>query len=79
MHISAFNIKFTRLNRADLITPKTEFKLYDNEKSIQNSLYTDYRSYIMFFSDSIRGLQAGAPVEFRGIRMGTVVQVPYYT
>ncbi|AYY80066.1 MULTISPECIES: intermembrane transport protein PqiB [Proteus] len=61
------------------IAPKTEFKLYDNEKSIQNSLYTDYRSYIMFFSDSVRGLQAGAPVEFRGIRMGTVVQVPYYT
>lgn len=60
------------------IAPKTEFKLYDNEKSIQNSLYTDYRSYIMFFSDSVRGLQAGAPVEFRGIRMGTVVQVPYY-
>nr|WP_232805392.1 intermembrane transport protein PqiB [Proteus sp. PR00208] len=63
----------------DQIAPKTEFKLYDNEKSIQNSLYTDYRSYIMFFSDSVRGLQAGAPVEFRGIRMGTVVQVPYYT
>lgn len=63
----------------EAIAPKTEFKLYDNEKSIQNSLYTDYRSYIMFFSDSIRGLQAGAPVEFRGIRMGTVVQVPYYT
>ncbi|NHW17477.1 paraquat-inducible protein B, partial [Escherichia coli] len=52
----------------DPIAPKTEFKLYDNEKSIQNSLYTDYRSYIMFFSDSVRGLQAGAPVEFRGIR-----------
>ncbi|OAT22886.1 intermembrane transport protein PqiB [Proteus myxofaciens] len=61
------------------VEPKTEFKLYDNEKSIQNSLYTDYRSYIMFFSDSVRGLQPGAPVEFRGIRLGTVVQVPYYT
>lgn len=32
----------------------------------------------MFFADSIRGLQAGAPVEFRGIRLGTVAQVPYY-
>ncbi|PPS59192.1 hypothetical protein CRX72_13915, partial [Pantoea sp. BRM17] len=31
----------------------------------------------MFFSDSIRGLQVGAPVEFRGIRLGTVAQVPY--
>ena len=63
----------------DELDPKAEFKLYDNEKSIQNSLYTDYRGYIMFFSDSVRGLQPGAPVEFRGIRMGTVVQVPFYT
>ncbi|MEQ4923925.1 intermembrane transport protein PqiB [Proteus hauseri] len=63
----------------DEVDPKVEFKLYDNEKSIQNSLYTDYRGYIMFFSDSVRGLQPGAPVEFRGIRMGTVVQVPFYT
>ncbi len=26
----------------------------------------------MFFKDSVRGLQPGAPVEFRGIRLGTV-------
>ncbi len=32
----------------------------------------------MFFSDSVRGLQPGAPVEFRGIRLGTVRQVPFY-
>ncbi|MGH5917521.1 MlaD family protein, partial [Serratia marcescens] len=29
-------------------------------------------------SDSVRGLQPGAPVEFRGIRLGTVAQVPFY-
>lgn len=32
----------------------------------------------MFFKDSVRGLQPGAPVEFRGIRLGTVGQVPYF-
>jgi paraquat-inducible protein B len=32
----------------------------------------------MFFKDSVRGLQPGAPVEFRGIRMGTVGQVPFF-
>lgn len=32
----------------------------------------------MFFTDSVRGLQAGAPVEFRGIRPGTVAQVPLF-
>ena len=37
-----------------------------------------YKNYLLFFSDSVRGLQPGAPVEFRGIRLGTVAQVPFY-
>ncbi|KFC09102.1 paraquat-inducible protein B [Trabulsiella guamensis ATCC 49490] len=57
---------------------KTEFRLYDDQRSIQDSLYTDHIDYLMFFKDSIRGLQPGAPVEFRGIRLGTVGKVPFY-
>ncbi|WP_054179348.1 intermembrane transport protein PqiB [Trabulsiella odontotermitis] len=57
---------------------KTEFRLYDDQRSIQDSLYTDHIDYLMFFKDSIRGLQPGAPVEFRGIRLGTVGQVPFF-
>jgi paraquat-inducible protein B len=63
----------------DLGTPvseKTAFTLFDDQRSIQESLYTDHIDYLMFFKDSIRGLQAGAPVEFRGIRIGTVSKVP---
>lgn len=63
----------------DLGTPvaeKTAFTLFDDQRSIQESLYTDHIDYLMFFKDSIRGLQAGAPVEFRGIRLGTVSKVP---
>ncbi|EPL6455272.1 intermembrane transport protein PqiB [Providencia rettgeri] len=56
-----------------------EFELFDNQSSIQNSLYTQYQDFVLFFSDSVRGLQPGAPVEFRGIRLGTVAQVPFYT
>lgn len=33
----------------------------------------------MFFKDSIRGLQPGAPLEFRGIRLGTVSKVPFFS
>ncbi|SFU28200.1 intermembrane transport protein PqiB [Xenorhabdus koppenhoeferi] len=61
------------------IKEKEVFKLYDSEKNIQNSLYTEYKGFLLFFSDSVRGLQPGAPVEFRGIRMGTVAKVPFYT
>lgn len=55
-----------------------EFQLFDGQRSIQDSLYTVHKDYLMLFSESIRGLQVGAPVEFRGIRLGTVAEVPYY-
>ena len=56
---------------------KSEYKLFDDQRSIQDSLYTVHEDFLMFFSDSVRGLQPGAPVEFRGIRLGTVAEVPY--
>lgn len=56
---------------------QSTYQLFANSQSIQDSLYNDHKDVVMFFSDSIRGLQAGAPVEFRGIRLGTVAQVPY--
>ncbi|WLI78576.1 intermembrane transport protein PqiB [Kosakonia sp. H02] len=61
------------------VAEKTAFTLYDDQRSIQDSLYTDHIDYLMFFKDSIRGLQPGAPVEFRGIRLGTVSKVPFFT
>lgn len=60
------------------VAERAAFKLYDDQRSIQESLYTEHVDYLMFFKDSIRGLQPGAPVEFRGIRMGTVAKVPYF-
>ncbi|ADU68685.1 intermembrane transport protein PqiB [Pantoea sp. At-9b] len=61
----------------DVAQNKAEYHLFDDQRSIQNSLYTNHIDFLMFFTDSIRGLQAGAPVEFRGIRLGTVAQAPY--
>ncbi len=57
----------------------SEFRLFDDQKSIQDSLYTKHIDYLMFFKDSVRGLQPGAPIEFRGIRLGTVARVPFFT
>jgi paraquat-inducible protein B len=61
------------------VAEKTAFTLFDDQRSIQESLYTQHIDYLMFFKDSIRGLQPGAPVEFRGIRLGTVEKVPFFT
>ncbi len=60
------------------VAEKTAFRLFDDQRSIQDALYTDHIDYLMFFKDSVRGLQPGAPVEFRGIRLGTVGQVPFF-
>ena len=60
------------------VAEKTEFDLYDNQRSIQESLYTEHTDFLLFFKDSIRGLQPGAPVEFRGMRLGTVSKVPFF-
>ncbi len=63
----------------DAAKDKAEYRLFDDQRSIQDSLYTEFLNYLLFFSDSVRGLQPGAPVEFRGIRMGTVAAVPFYS
>lgn len=53
------------------------YELFTDKKSIQESLFTHHVDFLVLFNDSVRGLQAGAPVEFRGIRLGTVAQVPF--
>ncbi len=54
-----------------------EYRLFDNQRSIQDSIYNVHKDYLMFFNESIRGLKPGAPVEFRGIRLGTVAEAPF--
>ncbi|MTD26580.1 intermembrane transport protein PqiB [Erwinia sorbitola] len=56
---------------------KAEYRLFNDQRSIQDSLYSVHKDFLLFFNDSIRGLQKGAPVEFRGIRLGTVAEVPF--
>ncbi|OCG20671.1 intermembrane transport protein PqiB [Gilliamella sp. App4-10] len=55
------------------------YKLYEDKKSIQDSQYTEYKEFLIMLSDSISGLSEGVPVEYHGIRLGTVSKVPFYT
>ncbi len=58
---------------------KTEYHLFDDQEAAsRDSVFTEHIDYVMFFKDSVRGLQPGAPVEFRGIRLGTVGKVPFF-
>lgn len=56
--------------------PLTQFRLFDDQKQVREGLYDDYLEYVVLFDESVRGLKAGAPVEFRGLRIGTVMRVP---
>jgi paraquat-inducible protein B len=53
----------------------TVFPLYDSFASISEAQYTIKTPYLMYFDGSVRGLNAGSPVEFRGIKIGTVTDV----
>lgn len=54
-----------------------EYRLFDDRQSIERSLYTRQVPFLLLFTESVRGLKPGAPVEFRGIRLGTVSKVPF--
>jgi paraquat-inducible protein B len=51
------------------------FTLHDDLKSIKDQSYVSKVRYSLYFEDSLRGLTIGAPVEFKGIKVGSVVDV----
>lgn len=53
----------------------TVFSLYDSFESVTAAGFTQKIPYTVYFEDSVRGLSPGAPVEFRGMRVGTVKDV----
>ncbi len=54
----------------------TVFPLFENFTAVTESRYTaDKVLYEVYFDGSVRGLRAGAAVEFRGMRIGSVTDV----
>ena len=51
------------------------FTLYDNETASRTRHYAEKEYYVLYFDQSLRGLKPGAPVEFRGFRLGEVVDI----
>ncbi|WP_045422331.1 intermembrane transport protein PqiB [Vibrio jasicida] len=54
----------------------THFRLFDDVKQVREGMYDEYIQFVMMFEESVRGLKAKAPVEYRGLRIGTVIKVP---
>src|SRR5439155_26871241 len=53
----------------------TVFPLFVNRAEAYKPAARDPHSYVLVFRQSIRGLSQGAPVEFRGVPIGEVVEI----
>ena len=56
-----------------------QFYLYTDRNSVMDERYTLKYFYLLKFSHSVRGLAEGAPVEFRGMKVGEVVDVQLHS
>lgn len=59
------------------VVSETTFELYTNEDAARQQTYDQFIEYVLLVNDTVRGLSKGAPVEFRGLRIGTVISVPW--
>jgi len=70
----AFEVpEYSRLGR-----PATDghvFKLYDDHVKALVKEVSITRRYLLYFDGSVRGLSKGAPVEFKGIQLGKVIDI----
>lgn len=59
----------------EAINVDAPLKLYDSYDDVLENPYRYGRYYVVKFSQSLRGLEPGAPVEYRGIEVGRVVRI----
>ena len=51
------------------------FRLYQSREKIFEKAYVRKRPWLLHFDGSVRGLAVGAPVDFRGIKIGEVTDI----
>ena len=54
------------------------FTLYNDRAEIDNLPGERALYYVAFFKNSIRGLVAGSPVEYKGVHVGSVADAPFF-
>lgn len=53
------------------------YQLFPDQDSALQDSFTQAIEFVLLVDNTVRGLSAGAPVEYRGVRVGTVVAVPW--
>ncbi len=54
-----------------------EFVLFKDEESVLAGSLDQFIDYVFLFDNDVGGLHPGAAVQYRGIRVGTVISAPY--
>lgn len=55
----------------------TSFSLFASKTDADNHFYEQAVEYVFLFDSNVSGLAVGADVEFRGVRVGSVLEVPF--
>jgi len=63
------------LEPGDPAEPNEMFRLYETREKIFEKTYAKKNRWLLQFDGSVRGLTVGSPVEFRGIRIGQVLDI----
>ncbi len=63
------------LEPADQAVEDLVFTLHPSRESIAERSFTRKVRFVLFFEGSVRGLNVGAPVEFKGIQVGRVADI----
>lgn len=55
----------------------SEFRLYSTKEEGEDNRYHEHFDFVVLFNESIAGLEAGAPIVFHGIQLGSVTKAPF--
>ncbi|MDJ0699138.1 MAG: intermembrane transport protein PqiB [Woeseiaceae bacterium] len=59
------------------VPSNSEFELFADYNSINRHPFNYHQDYVLLFDTSVRGLSPGAPVQYRGVRVGSVIGVSF--
>lgn len=62
--------------RGDKLTGEQNFELFESLEEAKQQGYIHGIDYVVLLNESVSGLDKGAPVQFKGVRVGTVREVP---
>jgi paraquat-inducible protein B len=69
----AFDVP-ANLPKGEIVSERAYYTIYEDRKDVLLNQFKNAQEFILLFGQSIRGLIPGAPVEYKGVRIGTVIR-----